>query len=295
ILVGVEPVLVNDLDDYSEFGVWDMDLPTDNATTGWWTEAIPVGSMSDVTDPNTVVAPLQDHTEGLYGFAYVTGLNPPLGEGLGANDVDGGHTTLISPVIDLTPYENPVLSYWRWYTNAPASGANPATDWWQVEVTNDGGNTWQYLENTSQQDISWRRKAFRVSDVLEPSELFQIRFIASDSTTVGEYLDGGSLVEAAVDDIVLYDLATGDDVDDVSDVRVEAMPNPACDGLTLSGWIPASTVRIWDIQGREVCALRADGAGRVRLDVSGWTSGMYVAKGWDAGLSEVQAKFEVRH
>ena len=295
ILVGVEPVLINDLDDYSEFGVWDMDLPTDNATTGWWTEAIPVGSMGDVTDPSTVVAPLQDHTDGLYGFAYVTGLNPPLGEGIGANDVDGGHTTLISPIIDLTPYENPVLSYWRWYTNAPASGANPASDWWQVEVTNDGGNTWQYLENTSQQDISWRRKAFRVADVLEPSESFQIRFIASDSTTVGEVLDGGSLVEAALDDFVLYDLASGDDVVDVVGVSIEAMPNPAHDALLLSGWTPASTVRIWDIQGREVGALRSDGAGRVRLDVSGWTSGMYVAKGWDAGLNQVQAKFEVRH
>jgi len=295
ILVGVEPVLVNDLDDYSDFGAWDMDLPTDNATTGLWTEAIPVGSMGDVTDPSTLVAPLQDHTEGLYGFAYVTGLNPPLGEGIGSNDVDGGHTTLISPVIDLTPYENPVLSYWRWYTNAPASGANPASDWWQVEVTNDGGNTWQYLENTSQQDISWRRKAFRISDVLEPSESFQIRFIASDSTTVGEYLDGGSLVEAAVDDVVLYDLASGDDVSDLPDMQVEAMPNPASQDVTLSGWTAASTVRVWDVQGREVCALRADGSGRVQLDVSGWASGMYVAKGWNQGLAQTQAKFEVRH
>mgnify|MGYP006232648575 CR=1 FL=1 len=122
-----------------------------------------------------------------------------LGDGIGANDVDGGHTTLVSPVIDLTPYENPVMTYWRWYANAPATGANPASDWWQVEITNDGGNTWQYLENTLQQDIAWRRKAFRVADVIEPTDAFQMRFIASDSTTLGEYLDGGSLVEAALD------------------------------------------------------------------------------------------------
>jgi len=95
--------------------------------------------------------------------------------------------------------------------------------------------------------------------------------------------------------MVLYDLASGDDVVDVVEVRIEAMPNPAHDALMLSGWTPASTVRIWDIQGREIDALRSDGAGRVRLDVSGWTSGMYVAKGWDAGLNQVQAKFEVRH
>jgi WD40 repeat protein len=240
------------------------------------------------------VAPLQDHTEGLYGFAYVTGLNPPLGSGIGENDVDGGHTTLVSPVIDLTPYENPVLAYWRWYTNAPATGANPASDWWQVEVSNDGGNTWQYLENTSQQDISWRRKAFRVADVLEPSETFQIRFIASDSTTVGEYLDGGSLVEAAVDDVVLYDLASSQSVGDETPAEVTAMPNPASGALLLDGWMPSSTVRIWDVEGREMGSRRANGSGQLHVDVSSWPRGLYVASGWDRNLGKAQVKFEAQ-
>ena len=160
VLVGVEPVLINDLDVYSDFGYWDIGLLEDNATTGQWEEGTPIGSLSDPADPSTVVAPTLDHTNGFFGFAYVTGLNPPLGSGVGENDVDGGHTTLLSPTIDLTPYESPVLAYWRWYANAPATGANPASDWWQVEISNDGGSTWQYLENTSQQDISWRRKAF---------------------------------------------------------------------------------------------------------------------------------------
>jgi WD40 repeat protein len=243
---------------------------------------------------STVVAPLQDHTDGLYGFAYVTGLNPPLGSGIGENDVDGGHTTLVSPVIDLTPYENPVLAYWRWYANAPASGANPASDWWQVEVSNDGGNTWQYLENTSQQDISWRRKAFRVADVLEPSETFQIRFIASDSTTVGEYLEGGSLVEAAVDDVVLYDLASGQSAGEEAKVQVNAMPNPASGTLLLAGWMPSSTVRVWDVEGREILSRRANGSGQMHLDVSAWPRGLYVASGWDRSLGKSQIKFEVQ-
>ena len=209
--------------------------------------------------------------------------------------MDGGHTTLLSPVIDLTPYQNPVIAYWRWYANAPASGANPASDWWQVEVTNDGGNTWQYLENTSQQDISWRRKAFRIADVLEPSESFQMRFIASDSTTVGEYLDGGSLVEAALDDIVLYDLADVESVEDREAVQVSVMPNPAQVQTVLTGWTPTGTVRVWDVQGREVIAVRANGAGQVTLDVSGWPDGVYLAGGWDTQLVRSQAKFEVKH
>ena len=43
-------------------------LPTDNATTGIWAAEIPVGSMGDVNDPSTVVAPLQDHTQGFFGL-----------------------------------------------------------------------------------------------------------------------------------------------------------------------------------------------------------------------------------
>ena len=296
ILVGVEPVLINDLDEYSEFGYWDMDLPTDNATTGIWDEAIPVGSMGDVTDPQSVVAPVQDHSEGLYGFAYVTGLNPPLGAGIGENDVDGGHTTLISPVIDLTPYVDPILAYWRWYANAPASGANPASDWWQVEISNDGGNSWQYLENTSQQDISWRRKAVRISDVMEPTESFQIRFVASDSTTVGEYLDGGSLVEAAVDDIVLYDLATTGLVgDELESVKIEAFPNPTESEIRFLGWAPVSTVMVVDANGQIMSAKRSRGSGGLMLDVSSWPSGMYIASGWDRQLNQASLRFEVLH
>ena len=304
VLVGVEPVLINDLDVHSDFGYWDIGLLEDNATTGQWEEGTPIGSYSEFGDPSSVVAPTEDHTDGSFGFAYVTGLNPTPGPaiGVGQNDVDGGHTTLVSPTIDLTPYESPVLAYWRWYANAPATGANPASDWWQVEVSNDGGTTWQYLENTSQQDISWRRKAFRVADVIEPTDEFMIRFIASDSTTIGEYLDGGSLVEAAVDDIVLYDAADAvepvDPIDNVSEVaspRVEAIPNPAAGVTSLGGWMVTSTVRILDLQGREVHRGRADGEGRLEVEVSGWPVATYVAKGWSQDGASAQVKLEVLH
>ena len=202
--------------------------------------------------------------------------------------------------IDLTPYESPVLAYWRWYANAPATGANPASDWWQVEISNDGGTSWQYLENTSQQDISWRRKAFRIADVIEPTSEFMIRFIASDSTTVGEYLDGGSLVEAAVDDIVLYDAADAvepvDPADKVVEAvrsRIQASPNPACDIVLIEGWMVTSTVQILNLQGREVHRARTDGLGQISIDVSDWPVATYVVKGWSQEGRSAEVKLEV--
>jgi hypothetical protein len=164
-----------------------------------------------------------------------------------------------------------------------------------VEITNDGGNTWQYLENTSQQDISWRRKAFRIADVIEPTNTFQIRFIASDSTTVGEYLDGGSLIEAAVDDIILYDVAdeNSDGVLDSPRMEMAVWPNPASDAVRMNGWMPGSTVRVVDAQGREVGVGRANGSGQVRWSVQHWPVGPYVAHGVDAKSRPCHARLEV--
>jgi hypothetical protein len=283
VLVGVEPVMINDSDEYSDFGSWTTGLPgQDNATTGIWEEAIPVGSYAEAGDPSTIVAPTQDHTLGFAGYAFVTGLNPGVNAGIGANDVDAGKTTLLSPVIDLTPFANPVMAYWRWYVNAPPTGANPASDWWQVEISNDGGQTWQFLENTLQQDVSWRRNAFRVADVIEPTSEFQMRFIASDSTTVGEYLDGGSLIEAAVDDIILYDLASGQNVLAAAENSVFIFPNPTRDFVEMRGWMPGSTVRLMETaSGRLVRSWRMDDLD-MRVDLRGLAAGHYQFVGTDS-------------
>jgi len=288
---------VNDSDEYSDFGGWTTGLPgIDNATTGIWEESIPVGSYAEMNDPSTIVAPTSDHTIGLAGYAFITGVNPGVNDGIGANDVDAGKTTLVSPIIDMTAFENPVMTYWRWYANAPASGANPASDWWQVEISNDGGSTWQYLENTLQQDISWRRMAFNVADVIDLTDAFQMRFIASDSTTVGEYLDGGSLIEAALDDIILYDLAETQDVDfDLqAEPEVSGFPNPTRTSSTTTGWMPGSTIRVFSsVSGQLVYEDRANGSGECLLPASALKNGLYEVTGWSRSGASAQWTLEV--
>ena len=71
-------------------------------------------------------------------------------------------------------------------------------------ITDDGVN-WQYIENNMSSDISWRKFAFRVSDYVNLTSNVQLKFMASDSIRLGQNLDGGSLIEAAVDDLVLYE------------------------------------------------------------------------------------------
>ena len=277
IVVGSYPYLINDSDDYADFGNWEMGLPTDNASSGEWEETIPVGSYGEAGNPSSIVAAAADHTVGFAGYCFLTGVSPGSSAGIGENDVDGGHTTLESPVIDLTIFDNPVMTYWRWYVNAPSTGANPGADWWQVQISNNGGASWQYLENTLQQDMSWRRKAFRVADYFELTDEFQMRFIASDSTTVGEYLDGGSLIEAALDDIILYDVVPPNDAtNDIDDYpTVSVSPNPSSSFATLNFALRSTPVRVYDMVGALVFESRTSPGGTLTLDILSWNSGVY--------------------
>ena len=204
IMIGFELSEEEDFD--ANFGFWQTGDVLDNATTGMWEIGVPIASYGDPFDPSTICQTDSDHT--LVGVQCAfTGNASSTNDGLGTNDVDGGHTTLYSPYYDLSSYTNPAFSYYRWYTNSPYSGANPGADWWQVMITDDGVN-WHYIENNISSDISWRKFAFRVSDYVNLTSNIQLKFIASDSIRIGQNLDGGSLIEAAVDDLMLYDSQT---------------------------------------------------------------------------------------
>jgi hypothetical protein len=199
ILVGYELMEEQDFD--FNIGFWQTGHPSDNASTGMWEIGGLVGSYNNPNSQTGPVQPADQHTPGGYACAFTQNASS-ISDGIGANDVDGGHTTLFSPYYDLTNYTDPAFSYWRWYTNV--SGANPGADWWQVLITDDGSN-WVYVENNLTSDINWRKFAFRVKDYVSVTNNIQLKFIASDSLRPGQNLDGGSLIEAAVDDLKLYE------------------------------------------------------------------------------------------
>lgn len=213
ILNGFEFMGIEDFD--ANIGFWQIGDVNDNATTGIWEIDEPIGSFSDPTDPTTIVQTDQNHTPNGSDCAF-TGNAGSILDGIGTNDVDGGHTTLFSPFYDLSSYSNPVFSYYRWYTNNPPSGANPGADWWQVMITDDGVN-WQFIENNLTSDKSWRRFAFRVSDYVNLTSQVRVKFIASDSLRIGQNLDGGSLIEAAVDDFSLYEEVSTTSISNTND------------------------------------------------------------------------------
>ncbi|MCH2106988.1 MAG: hypothetical protein MK291_10135, partial [Planctomycetes bacterium] len=187
----IEEILVDNFE--SDLG-WTVGSPGDAATTGVWELGAPIG---------TDAQPNQDHTT-VGQECYFTGQGS-VGGSLGENDVDGGITSLVSPTINLSDHPIATLSFWLWYSND--TGASPNADVFEVQLSADNGGSWSNAltvgptgENSNG---GWYSYELAVHQFVTPSAQVKIRFQASD-------LGSGSIVEAAVDDLVLVGIGPTD-------------------------------------------------------------------------------------
>jgi hypothetical protein len=163
---------------------WSGVAPGDTATTGRWNRMDP---------QQTLAQPGDDVTPAPGVICWVTDGNA--GIAVGDFDVDGGHTTLTSPLLSLAGEPEARVSYWRWYSNS--AGASAFSDTFVISVTNDDGANWTVVETIgpsgAQVSGGWFFNEFRVGDFITPTNQVRVRFVASD-------IGSGSIVEAAVDD-----------------------------------------------------------------------------------------------
>ncbi|MFZ1731930.1 MAG: T9SS type A sorting domain-containing protein [Bacteroidota bacterium] len=253
-----------------------------DATTGEWVRAAPVGTWNTALGKEgevPYVQPNEDNTPGTGKTkCWVTG-NAARGAGLGDNDVDDGETVLNSADIDLTGMVQPVLRYYRWYSND--AGATPGTDYWTVRISSDGGSSWGILERTKQSDASWQPKVFVLRDYVSMTPTMSLRFIAADD-------DPGSLIEAAVDDIEVLDInqaLVGVENEPVSlSLQLEQnYPNPFNPTTTISFTIPSATevkLVVYNSYGQEIASLinarMNEGRHSVSFNAGELPSGLYM-------------------
>lgn len=233
---------------------WTIGAPGDNATTGIWTLVNPIG---------TAAQPEDDATPAPGVNAFITGQcsGGACGGGcdLGCNDVDGGTTTLLSPIYDLAGATSAKIKYQRWYSNN--TGGAPDSDFWVVDVSNNGGTSWVNVENTLVSIAAWTTISVDIDALFGTPGQVRLRFRAADLNT-------GSLVEAGVDELVVLANFGAVGVEEIAAANpltfdlAQNQPNPFGPATRVDFSIPAKanvSLAIYDVTGRAVRTL-AEGA-----------------------------------
>lgn len=172
--------------DFETTGGWTAGAAGDTASAGTWLRGDPHSTTSAQSE--------DDHTDASYQCWY-TGDNA---------DVDGGRTSLVSPLFNLTAAHDPHVRYWRWFSNH--TGANPNTDVFRAQISNNGGTTWSDVETVGPTGQAanggWYLHQFRVADFVAPTAQVRVKFIVED-------LGGDSEIEAALDDFAVFEVMCG--------------------------------------------------------------------------------------
>ncbi|MBI3193554.1 MAG: choice-of-anchor D domain-containing protein [Ignavibacteriae bacterium] len=165
-LVGFQQVLLHDFETESR---WQVGAPGDNASR-IWKRAQPQESY-------------------YYGYLFEPGDDHSANGSMCYISQTEAKTTLLSPVFDLDSLDTPVIQYYKWYQYFTWASTS---DNWKVDISSDGGSTWVAVENTKSLTNGWEKVVFKVSDYVVPTDLVQIRFVAS--------VHGNNYVESLMDD-----------------------------------------------------------------------------------------------
>jgi hypothetical protein len=155
---------------------------TDTATTGRWERAVPQATAS------TGAKQLGTANSGT--FNLVTGASA--GAAAGDNDIDGGTTSIQSPTIAIPAGGTVTLSFASYFSHLNNSTVD---DFFRVQVIGATTQTvFQQLGAATNVNAAWVTRSVDISAFAGQS--VRILISAADAA-------GGSLVEAAVDDVVI--------------------------------------------------------------------------------------------
>ncbi len=171
---------------YNGWFVNDPSSP-DTASAGTWVKMVP---QANVAQPGS------GHTG---DFVWIT--DGRAGSFPEEFDVEGGKTTLRTPLFDLTGTTDPRISYWRWFVNG--IGNQASNESFTIDISNDGGSTWSNLEvltgANAQGNGGWYFAEHKLAGRIALTSQMQVRFVAADYPIVG------TCVEAAIDDFRVTD------------------------------------------------------------------------------------------
>ncbi len=239
------------MDDLESSSGWVVGAQGDTANSGVWTLVDPIGTSAQ---------PADDRTPGSGRKCFVTGQGI-VGGAAGASDVDGGVTSLSTPVLNLGGYGETEIGYWRWFSNS--TGGNPQSDTLTVRISNNGGVSWTTVEvvGPSGPGVSggWIRHTFRVADFVVPTSNVVLRFVASDT-------GGDTVVEAAIDDLIVVRKSSA------VPGEVGGLALSPASGATQLAWTAHGPGTVYDVVSGELSQLAAEqGTSGAACLVNAWS------------------------
>ena len=181
------------------------------AETGAWVRDVPIGTSTG----NQFSNPALDIDGDIGDKAYITG---NVEGGVGDADIDGGTVILTSPIMDLTTYINPEISYNLWFFNG--GGSETPNDNATVRISNGTTEVDVEVLTVADSEGAWRPTfTFNVAELIDITSTMQFSVSASDD-------DPGHLVETGLDRF----LVSGDGFVSTSDLVendiLNVVPNP---------------------------------------------------------------------
>ncbi len=252
---------------YDDFGFnlgWTTSVSGANA--GLWVRGEPIGTTSQGNFAN----PGSDAPADVNDECYMTGNG---GGNAGTDDVDNGSVTLTCPPMELSGYQDAVLSFWYWFFNDGGQGT-PPNDQLEVLVTSNGQTVTIFTENESESD--WRFSGeIHLKDYVTLSDNVRVQFIAADD-------DPGHFVEAAVDvfQVVPGDLilGTGSAID--ASASISVTPNPTATSFAIRYDWPNTqnlTLEVRNLLGQVMMTQHLNTATGTLTCGDAWPKGVYVA------------------
>jgi choice-of-anchor B domain-containing protein len=161
------------------------------ATSGQWVRGDPIGTGGGLVQPE------HDHTPSPGVACFFTGQGLSQGS-TEFGDVDGGTTSVHSPIVDLTGAGNPSFRYHRWFS-AQSGELDGGT--YRVELSDDGGSTWTTVELLTEDANVWTASGAVIQEHVSLTDQFMARFSCE---AIPEF-DGMRVLECAFDDVEIVE------------------------------------------------------------------------------------------
>ena len=249
-------------DDFSIDLGWEVSSD-DNLTSGEWVREIPNGTTYGWQQNISIINPDVDAVGDCGGYAFVTG--NMANADAGSDDVDDGRTTLISPEMNLTYYDNPLISFQTWFQNDGGTQGSSPNDSLLVFLSNGIETVLIYYRTSSSASQQWISSEILLTNVMEMTNVMHV---------IVETMDGdpGHLVEAGFDKLFVSGNNVG--LNDVAKIAFSVFPNPSVNGIISFESKEPGDFILTDLSGRVMFITKAD-KGLNSFNLAQFSCGVY--------------------